>query len=170
VIVAIDPGTTRSAWLAFDGRVRGYGLEGNDELLARLTIAGLTGSGLEGVSVVVIEQIESYGMAVGAEIFDTVFWSGRFYQGLREGIARTRLGRRAVKIHLCNSPRANDANVRQAVLDRFGGSSARGTKAAPGPLYGVKADVWAALALAVTYHDRFVTRPTFPSAFPGSHV
>ena len=28
--------------------------------------------------VVVIEKIESYGMAVGAEVFDTVLWAGRF--------------------------------------------------------------------------------------------
>ncbi|HET6477318.1 MAG TPA: hypothetical protein VFH93_14740 [Thermoleophilia bacterium] len=44
-----------------------------------------------------------------------------------------------------------DANIRQALLDRFGGPAAVGRKAAPGPLYGIARDVWSALAIAVTY-------------------
>jgi hypothetical protein len=60
-----------------------------------------------------------------------------------------------VKLHLCKSTKANDASIRQALIDRYGPGKERaiGTKKAPGPLYGVKADVWAALALAVTWHD-----------------
>jgi len=56
--------------------------------------------------------------------------------------------RRDVKMHLCGSARAKDANIRQALLDRLGPV---GTKKAPGPLYGVKSHIWAALAVAVTY-------------------
>jgi hypothetical protein len=61
------------------------------------------------------------------------------------------LPRRVVKLALCGDSRAKDANIRQALIDRFGGSAAVGRKAAPGPLYGIHRDVWSALAIAVTY-------------------
>ena len=51
-----------------------------------------------------------------------------------------------------NVPKA-DALVRRAMLDRFGGDGAKGTKKAPGPLYGFHADCWAALAVAVTWSE-----------------
>ena len=100
--------------------------------------------------VVVIEKIESYGMAVGAEVFDTVWWAGRFAEAASR-VPVVMLPRRAVKLALCGDSRAKDANIRQALIDRFGGSAAVGRKAAPGPLYGICRDVWSALAIAVTY-------------------
>jgi hypothetical protein len=63
-----------------------------------------------------------------------------------------------VKLHLCGSSRAKDPNVRTALLDRFGGAGAKGTKAAPGPLYGIAADLWSALAIAVTWTDQAAGR------------
>ena len=99
---------------------------------------------------VVIEKIESYGMAVGAEVFDTVFWAGWFAEAVHR-VPVVLLPRRAVKLALCGDSRAKDANIRQALLDRFGGSAAVGRKASPGPLYGISRDVWSALAIAVTY-------------------
>ena len=60
--------------------------------------------------------------------------------------------RRRVKLELCNSVRANDASIRQAVIDIYGGKDrAVGRKATPGPLYGVSGDVWAALAVGITH-------------------
>ena len=100
--------------------------------------------------VVVIEKVESYGMAVGAEVFDTVLWAGRFAEAAHR-VPVVMLPRRAVKLALCGDSRAKDANIRQALIDRFGGSAAIGRKAAPGPLYGISRDVWSALAIAVTY-------------------
>jgi len=101
----------------------------------------------------VIEQIRSYGMAVGAEVFDTCVWTGRFIQAW--GGPHTMVPRIDVKMHLCKSPRAKDTNVRQALIDRFGPGKdkAIGTKKNPGPLYGFKRDMWAALGVAVTYWD-----------------
>jgi hypothetical protein len=42
--------------------------------------------------------------------------------------------------------RAKDANIRQALIDKIG---PQGTKAQPGPTYGIKSHSWAALAVAV---------------------
>jgi hypothetical protein len=102
----------------------------------------------------VIEQIASFGMAVGAEVFETVFWTGRFYEAWPGASTRHRLPRSAVKMHLCQTMRAKDSNIRQALADRFGGSGAWGTKKAKGPLWGVTGHALAALAVAVTWHDQ----------------
>ena len=143
-ILAIDPGTTQSAWLRYDGsRPQGFGITANDVLVRALRSGGLP-------DVVVIEKVESYGMAVGAEVFDTVWWAGRFAEAASR-VPVVMLPRRAVKLALCGDSRAKDANIRQALIDRFGGSAAVGRKAAPGPLYGITRDVWSALAIAVTY-------------------
>lgn len=44
-----------------------FGITTNDILVRALRTGGLP-------DVVVIEKVESYGMAVGAEVFDTVLW------------------------------------------------------------------------------------------------
>jgi hypothetical protein len=143
-VLAIDPGSVQSAWLRFgDGRPQGFGITANDVLVRALRTGGLP-------DVVVIEKVESYGMAVGADVFDTVLWAGRFAEAAHRVLV-VMLPRRAVKLALCGDSRAKDANIRQALIDRFGGSAAIGRKAAPGPLYGISRDVWSALAIAVTY-------------------
>ena len=147
-VLAIDPGTTSSAWVVYDGaRVLAHGIDRNPDLLDQLREMDP-----HFVSAVVIEQVESFGLAVGAEVFETVFWSGRFFERSRGKGAR--VTRRAVKLHLCGQARAKDANIRQALIDRFGGLEAKGTKKAPGPLYGLRSHEWAALAVAVTWVDQ----------------
>lgn len=152
VVLAIDPGPTRSAWLVLNpatGGIRMFGIYDNPQLLASLR-DDLSAD----VSDVVIEKVESFGMAVGAEVFETVFWSGRFAEAAeRSRRLVDRIGRKAVKIHLCGSMRAKDPNIRAALIDRFGGPDAIGRKASPGPLYGVAGDVWSALAVACTWAD-----------------
>lgn len=151
-VLAIDPGSEQSAYVLWDGaRVWDHGKDENAGMLDNIT----THHGSWCHAVLVVEQIASYGMAVGAEVFDTVWWSGRFHQAWREAEHEAhRMPRREVKLHLCGSAKAKDANIRQALIDRFGGKErAIGKKTAPGPLYGLKADEWQALALAVTWHD-----------------
>jgi hypothetical protein len=145
-ILAIDPGPTRSAWLILEDGMPlwpAYDIEDNDSVLAAVR------TGLWFPDVLVIEEVRSYGMPVGREVFDTVRWTGRFQEASPIPVAW--LGRKEIVVHLCGSPRAKDPNVRQALLDRFGG---KGTKADKGPLFGIAADLWSALAIAVTWYDR----------------
>ena len=55
-----------------------------------------------------------------------------------------------VKGQICRDSRAKDSNVRQALIDRYGGPS---TVKKGGVLHGVSKDVWAALAVGVTYWE-----------------
>ena len=141
MILAIDPGTTHSGVVLFDGNPITSGVQDNHDVLA--IIADHRGP-------VAIEMIASYGMAVGKEVFETCLWIGRMVQVA--GPERVRLVyRKDVKMHVCGSPRAKDANIRQALIDRWGGKAeAVGTIKQPGTLYAVKSHAWAALAVAVT--------------------
>lgn len=154
-ILAVDPGPMRSAWLILDASsysVRRFGIGDNDELLAMLRGDGMPDLVTLNVETVVIERVEGFGMPVGVEVFETVFWTGRFAEAAHP-VPVERIGRKAVKVHLCGSLRAKDPNVRQALLDRYGGAAAKGTKAHPGPLYGISADLWSALAVGITWAD-----------------
>lgn len=150
MIIAIDPGSEESAFVIWDGvRIVSRGKWANGDLLRWLHE--------QRDNQCVIEQIASYGMAVGAEVFETVFWSGRFMEAF--GAHRCdRIKRLPVKLHLCHDSKAKDANIRQALIDRFGGKEkAIGKKASQGPLYGVSGDEWAALAVAITWYDLNIT-------------
>lgn len=148
MIIAIDPGPVESAYVDWDGsRIVSFGKFSNESLLMRLSYAGTYYSAYD---ICVIEMIASYGMPVGYEVFETCVWIGRFMQAF--GAAKCeRLTRNQVKNHMCHSSKAKDSNIRQAIIDRFGGSKAIGLKKSPGPLYGISGDVWAALAVALTY-------------------
>lgn len=148
-MIAIDPGPEQSAWVHYvNGTVYEAAIEPNDELLKRLWDA----RGDEQSMLPVIEMIASYGMPVGREVFETCLWIGRFMEAA--GGAEL-VYRKDVKMHLCGTPRAKDSNIRQRLIDIYGPGKERaiGTKRAPGPLYGFKADMWQALAVAVTYDD-----------------
>ena len=70
----------------------------------------------------------------------------------REGLDVVWLYRREVLRGLDVTGKGNrDSLVRQRLIEMFGGdrASAVGTKAKPGPLYGVASHAWAALAVAV---------------------
>lgn len=152
-VLAIDPGFIESAFCVYDGTAPiDFAKVRNEELIGRLPHY------CDGM--LVIEQVKNYGMPAGDELFDTVFNSGRFAQ-VWESLGRpwTRLPRKAVVGHICNSGRATDANVRQALIDRYGGKDkAIGKKANPGPLFGLTKDCWSALALAITWHETEATR------------
>lgn len=152
MILAIDPGNKESAWVLYDheaDRVKLHGKHSNEAVMFEVAIRACKDITL------VIEKIACYGMPVGDEVFETVYWSGRFAQIWieRGGLDPFRIPRADVKMHLCKSMRAKDGNVMTALMDRWGGKSCKGTKKNPGPLYGVSGDVWAALGVAVTFAE-----------------
>jgi hypothetical protein len=150
-LLAIDPGTTESAWVVWDGvRVVAHAKESNDTLMLRILGHDIAD---QWVAACVIEMVASFGMPVGAEVFETVYWIGRFAQAIGPHCV-TRITRNEIKNHLCHSSRAKDANIRQAIIDRLGGP---GTKKAPGLTYGISGDVWSALAVALTWWDKHHT-------------
>lgn len=158
-ILAIDPGSTESGWCVIDADTReplAFDKDKNHSLLWELWNWG-------GVAYdhAVIEMVASYGMAVGREVFETCVWIGRFSEAVDNLLDRPRpaqlIYRRDIKMHHCDGQvRAKDANIRQALVDRFAPGQpnhGKGTKADPGWFYGFAADVWAAYALAVYAAD-----------------
>lgn len=146
-IIALDPGSEQTAYVLWDGTLRDFGIVPNERCLELLHYCGNRAR----VGRCIIEMIGHYGkgMPAGREVFDTCIWIGRFTEAF--GAERTETMLRAtIKAHLCGSVKAKDANVRQALIDRFGGPAAirKG-----GPLYRVSSHVWAALAVAVTWWD-----------------
>src|SRR5688500_13220198 len=112
-VLAIDPGNERSAFVLYDGaRIEAKGILENADLLAR--IADFVQDG----TVCAVEMIASYGMAVGAEVFDTCVWIGRFierWESLTKGREADLVVRRIVKMHLCGANNAKDSNLRAAL-------------------------------------------------------
>jgi hypothetical protein len=165
-ILAIDPGTSESGWCILDdGQLIHSDVYVNDDT-ADFNMMELVASRAAGYytglcDVLAVEMVASYGMPVGAEVFRTVWWTGRFAEAwwTNGGVDVREVYRRDVKLHLCQSPRAKDANIRQALIDRWGGKAAAiGNAKNPGPLYGVKSHAWAALAVAVYVNDEMRRR------------
>ena len=157
-LLAIDPGPVESAYVVWDGvTVLDHGKVLNSVVRSSL------GTRIEfrEINYCAIEMIASYGMPVGAEIFETCVWIGRFMEIWEKDRAiwtfrdTIRITRNEIKNHLCHSSKAKDSNIRQALIDRLG---APGTKKAPGITYGLAGDEWAALAVAVTVWDKMEGR------------
>jgi len=151
MILAIDPGNEQSAYAVLDQDLRpvDFGILKNANMFGIILNSPARHF--------VIEMVASYGMAVGQEVFETCVWIGRFLQFAEErGAFRQirRILRMDEKIMLCHDSRAKDANIRQALIDRFGPV---GTKANKGWFYGVSKDVWSAIAIGVTYNDLYLT-------------
>jgi hypothetical protein len=152
-ILAIDPGNVESAYVIMDEEYRPleFGKVKNEELLAITYRLGF--------DTVVIEMVASYGMAVGATVFETCVWIGRFHEKAQQDMDKRDVKyiyRKDVKMNLCGQTRAKDSNIRQALIDRFAQhdlKNGKGTKGNPDWFYGFKSDVWAAYAVGVTYLD-----------------
>ena len=157
-IVGIDPGNNASAYCVIDEDMRplSFAKQGNE--LMYCTLVEFLGTLPESSTIeVVIEGIASYGMPVGAEVFNTCIWIGKLMERFeRADFPVSMLYRKDEKMAICHSPKANDATIRQALIDRFAYSvpnKGKGTKKNQGWFYGFRADIWQAYAIAVTYHD-----------------
>lgn len=181
-LLAIDPGSEITAWVLFDdGRIHDRDFTENHAMAMSLFQ----------VSHVAVEYMRPRGMPTSKEEMDTQFWAGRFIQehAARKLIPWTPIYRHDVKLHLCGNARAKDPNIRQALIDRYGGESvAIGNKKCrkckgkgtykretcsecegskwlhpPGPLAGIHDDLWSALAIGVTWLDTNSSTETSPA-------
>jgi hypothetical protein len=147
IYLGIDPGPVTCCCVLYDGEQ----VQEVVDLPTRQLAFWIADQQRCGPAEVACEYVTSYGMAVGAEVFQTVAQIGI----LVALIPDIRLIPRAdVKLHLCHTARAKDANVRQALIDAIGPV---GTKKAPGPCYGVSKHAWAALGVAVTAAENALT-------------
>jgi hypothetical protein len=145
-LLAIDPGPTQSGFVVFGEGVIHSGVLPNDQMRLYMKINCHNGE----LDRLAIEMIASYGMAVGAEVFNTCLWIGRYleyWEKYNEPSTAQLVFRREVKMHLCGTARAKDTNIKQALVDKLGPI---GKKDSPGPLYGVKSHAWPALGVAIT--------------------
>jgi len=156
-ILAIDPGNTESGYALIDSsNCRAIAIGKKENHTLREMICGGQFSDVDQVS---IEMVKSYGMPVGATVFETCVWIGRFLEllgGNTVGPDVNLIYRGDVKLHHCHTSGAKDSNVIQALIDRFASgvrNRGKGTVAAPGWFYGFKADIWQAYALAVYTAD-----------------
>ena len=148
-ILAIDAGYQQSAYVLCNEKyeILDKGKVDNNDMLTIVKNGGY--------DELVLEMVACYGMAVGKEVFDTCVWIGRFWEASTTTI-RAYIYRKDEKMNLCNSMRAKDSNIRQALIDRFAKfdlKNGKGTKNNQDWFYGFKADIWAAYAVAVTYLD-----------------
>lgn len=177
LILGLDPGSTWSAVVALDtaGPIDGINAPGSIEDWRYLENPAM-GEWLRttphrGRAVLAVEMMAPRGMPTSLEEMQTLRWLGRFdrdWSGPSVDVTRMQ-----EKMHLCGQARAKDANVRQALIDLWGGSAAlakrkeckrkRHVEACcggrlvlqeAGALSMMSGDLWAALAVAVTAASR----------------
>ena len=173
IILALDPGTKRTGWcFLVDGEPKHWCTEkgGNVENKEIYPIIKAFDCP------VIIENVSSYGASVGQTTFDTVNWIGRFTRETENlGLPWDYVTRQEVKLVLLQTPRATDVQVRQKLIDLFGGldkaiggkkcrfckgkkwtgrshdpcedCNVTGYETAPGPLKGITGHTWSALAV-----------------------
>ena len=158
-ILAIDPGNMESGYVL---------VEHDGKEIRKVLDVGKVPNG-EMYSVffstydhLAIEMVAGMGMPVGQEVFDTCFWIGRFWEfATLYGVSHPpqKIFRREEKLYLCGRASAKDANIRQALVDRYAPGQpnfGKGTKKNPGFFYGFSSDMWAAMAVATTYFDKYI--------------
>lgn len=111
-------------------------------------------------SAVVVERMASTGK-VNSDILRACEDGGRMFEAARAGLERGSSAPRSpawlFRREVCRTMHVAGSNKDGQMIDRLceahGGDrrTARGRKAAPGPLYGCSADSWQALAVAVAW-------------------
>lgn len=162
VLIALDPGNTQTGYVVVEH-------DGRD--ITRIINKGKIDNELVyGVLLkhqnyeLAIEMIASYGMPVGAEVFETCVWIGKYAEyarALRLASDVKFIYRREEKLFLCGYLTAKDGDIMRALIERYAPRTpnrGKGTKAMPGFFYGFRADMWAAMAVAATYIDKYVRK------------
>ena len=159
-ILGIDPGLRVSGYVLLVGaRVDASGVLPNDEL-----VDTILPSLFEPWVLLAVEELAGQSRLVGLDEFRTARWSGRFEERwLRLGGPVRFVLRKDVKRNLIGTVTGNDAQIRCALIDLWGGEEAalgpkgqkvkKGQTKIRGPLSGISSHAWQALAVAVTARD-----------------
>lgn len=173
-IMAIDPGTTESAYVIIDDQYQILSADkvGNDVILSIIADA-------PGLDAVIIEDIEprysstdrsAAGAVMGQSTIETIKAFGRFsWQASLRGLMVGSIFRRDERSCLIptkrnglpplpeTAPKHADGQIRASLIRRFARHDkerGRGTKANPDTFYGFRGDMWQAMAVGVTWLDR----------------
>ena len=162
IIFAIDAGNTQSGYAIItmpDFELWAFGKIDNADLLEMLEL----GHYEEECDIFAFEMVASYGMPVGKDVFETCVSIGQFEHAARYSAKHSEFNpkfkyiyRKDEKMTLCNSMKAKDSNIRQALINRYAKhdfKNGKGTKKNPDTFYGVSNDVWAAIAVGVTCYE-----------------
>lgn len=152
IILALDVGTEQSGFCLMNAdnyKPIEFGKEDNDVILKEKVKIWM-------YDALVYEEFQSYGMAIGKSTIKSITWNGRFIQAAWErSIPFYPIYRLEEKINLCGNAKAKDANLRQAMIDRFAKTpNGKGTKAEPDWFYGFSKDAWSAAIIGVTFIDK----------------
>ena len=179
-ILGVDPGLRVSGYVLLAGdSVEASGVLPNEEILASVLPCACDPGAL-----LAIEEMGGQGRFVGLDELRTVRWSGRFeerwialcaYRGCPAGVRFVL--RSTVKARILGRANGKDAQIRQALIDLWGGEEAalgpkgqkkrKGVEPIRGPLYGVSSHAWSALAVAVTVRDQFAQEAAPAPQAPG---
>lgn len=117
-ILAIDPGLNESAYCLLDGEVVQTDTLPNAKMRERLDPSRSWREDLT----LVVEWMQPHGMATPQSMMDTAVELGRMIEVW--ALPFEKMSRDRVKAIICGSSRAKDGNVRQALIDRWGGEDA----------------------------------------------
>ena len=148
-ILSLDVGTTESAYALMDHSLANplikFGKVSN-EAITQVLLQGTN------IGVMAYEEFASYGMPIGESTMRSIWWNGYYCRVCEQlYLPYAPVLRKDVKMHLCQTMKAKDCNIRQALIDKYGEP---GTKKNPGILYKVSKDVWSAIAINITYYDK----------------
>ena len=153
-LLAIDPGDRLAAYCLMDENYRPLCKDkvSNADMLKFITERCVE------INQIAVEMIASYGMAVGANVFETCVMIGRIEQ-LADmlGIPHDRVFRMEEKMFICHNSKAKDSNIQRALIDRFAQHDTergKGTKKNPDWFYGFAKDMWAAFAVGTVWLDK----------------
>lgn len=173
-IMAIDPGTTESAYVILDDQYQILSADkvGNDVILSIIADA-------PGLDAVIIEDIEprysstdrsAAGAVMGQSTIETIKAFGRFsWQASLRGLMVGSVFRRDERSCLIptkrnglpplpeTAPKHADGQIRVSLVRRFARHDkerGRGTMANPDTFYGFHGDMWQAMAVGVTWLDQ----------------
>lgn len=140
VVLGIDPGPKESAVAYFNGKTVHTDMYLNETLVSMLS------AGIQPAEHYACEMVQPMGFVVGKEVFETVWWIGRYYEALwAMGTGKTMalIYRSTIKAAIVGTVRSKDKDVRAALIQRLGKEATKD----------VVTHQWAALAVAVYHYD-----------------